>query len=138
MNADRIDSLECSHLTKEIIGAFYEVYNELGAGFLESVYANAMFIALRQRGLKVERERPISVRFRGNVVGDFRADLLVNDQVICELKAASVLDAAFVAQTLNYLRASDIEVGLVLNFGPKPDFKRLVFKNSRKKTANPR
>jgi len=91
MNAEQRGSLECADLTEQIIGVFYDVYNELGGGFLESVYANAMAIALREEGLEVEQERPIPVHFRGKVVGDFRADLIVNSQVMCELKAASRL-----------------------------------------------
>ena len=119
-------------LTDKIIGVFYEVYNELGRGFLESVYAGAMAIALSQAGLQVEREHPLKVTFRGHVVGDFRADLIVERAVILELKAATAIDSGHEAQLLNYLRATEIEVGLVLNFGPKPQFKRMAFENSRK------
>jgi GxxExxY protein len=135
MNTDEHGSLEHGELTEGIIKVFYDVYNELGGGFLESVYVNAMEIALREAGLEVGREMPITVRFRDNVVGDFRADLVVNNQVICELKAASALTPAFSAQVPNYLRATGFEVGLLLNFGPKPEFKRLVFHNARKKSA---
>ena len=134
--------LKHRELTEKIIGIFFEAYNELGVGFLESVYANAMAIALRQAALEVEQERPIIVHFRGDVAGEFRTDLIVNGQVMCELKAASAIAPVFVAQLLNYLRATDIEVGLVLNFGPKPEFKRLAVRNSRKTSAairgNPR
>jgi GxxExxY protein len=142
MNTDQRGSLEQRDLTDRILGTFYDVYNELGAGFVESVYLNAFAIALRQAGLRVDSERPIKVRFRGAVVGEFRADLVVDDVVICELKAASAIVPEFHAQLLNYLRATEFEVGLLLNFGPKPGFKRLVFHNSRKKSApisvNPR
>ena len=119
-------------LTEQIIGAFYEVYNELGSGFLESVYANSMQIALQERGLCVEQERPIQVWFRGRPVGDFRADLLVEGRVMVEGKALRALEPAHEAQLLNYLRATDVEVGLLMNFGPRAEFKRMVFSNSRK------
>jgi GxxExxY protein len=119
-------------LTGRIIGAFYEVYNELGQGFLASVYEKALAVALAMGGLRVGRQVPIPVWFRGHQVGDFRADLLVEDVVILELKADRVLEPVHEAQLLNYLRATAIEVGLLLNFGPQPQVKRLVFDNSRK------
>jgi len=131
MNADE-RGFKHRELTEKIIGVFYEVYNELGHGFLESVYEEAMAVALPQAGLKVERQVPLRVTFRGVVVGDFRADLLVESAVLLELKASRDIDPAHEAQLLNYLRATEIEVGLLLNFGPKPQFKRLVFENSRK------
>ena len=124
--------LKHGELTQRIIGMFYEVYNELGHGFLESVYEEGMAIALAQAGIRVERQYPLKVLFRGNVVGDFRADLIVERAVILELKAGSGIDGSHEAQLLNYLRATEIEVGLLLNFGPKPQFKRMVFENSRK------
>ena len=120
-------------LTRKIIGVFYDVYNELGHGFLESVYQAAMLMALREAGLKVETQVPIAVYFRGNRVGDFRADLMVESAVLLELKAARALDPSHEAQLLNYLRATEIEVGLLLNFGVKQEFKRLAFDNERKK-----
>jgi len=126
--------LKHRELTEKIIGVFYEVYNELGHGFLESVYEEAMAVALPQAELKLERQVPLRVTFRGAVVGDFRADLLVDNAVLLELKAAREIEPVHEAQLLNYLRATQIEVGLVLNFGPKPQFKRLVFENSRKET----
>jgi len=126
--------LKHRELTEKIIGVFYEVYNELGHGFLESVYEEAMAVALPQAGLKLERQVPLRVTFRGAVVGDFRANLLVENAVLLELKAAREIEPVHEAQLLNYLRATQIEVGLVLNFGPKPQFKRLVFENSRKET----
>lgn len=131
MNADH-NSFKHQELTKEIIGLFYQVYNELGYGFLESVYENAMAVALREAGLRAVQQLPITVRFRGQNVGDFRPDLLVEDAVIVELKAASGVDSVHEAQLLNYLRATSIEVGLLFNFGPKPQFKRLVLANERK------
>ena len=124
--------LKHGELTERIIGVFYEVYNELGHGFLESVYEEGMALALVQAGMRVERQYPLKVLFRGHVVGDFRADLIVERAVILELKAGSGIDASHEAQLLNYLRATEIEVGLLFNFGPKPQFKRMVFENSRK------
>jgi len=131
------ESLKHCELTDKIIGTFYEVYNELGFGFLESVYENALLIALIAKGLKVEQQVPIPVWFRGRKVGDFFADLIVEDFVLLELKAVREIDEAHKAQLLNYLRATEIEVGLLLNFGHRPEFKRLAFDNQRKKqTAN--
>jgi GxxExxY protein len=124
--------LKHSELTERVLGVFYDVYNELGHGFLESVYEEAMAIALTQAGLAVQRQLPLKVTFRGAVVGDFRPDLLVAKTVLLELKAGRVLDPLHEAQLLNYLRATEIEIGLLLNFGPQPQFKRLVFTNSRK------
>ena len=119
-------------LTEKIIGVFYEVYNELGHGFLESVYEGAMLIALIESGLKTANQVPTPVWFRGRMVGDFKADILVERAVILELKAARALESAHEAQLLNYLRATDIEVGLLLNFGVKPQFRRLAYDNDRK------
>ena len=124
--------LRHEELTKKIIGVFYDVYNELGHGFLESVYEQALAIALNAAGLKAERQKSIEVFFRGHLVGDFKADLVVENCVILELKAVRALDSSHEAQLLNYLRATTIEVGLLLNFGPKPEFKRFAFDNHRK------
>ena len=124
-------------LTKKIIGTFYEVYNELGFGFLESVYCEAMDIALRTGGLRVDKEFALQARFRGQIIGVFRVDLLVNGCVLTELKATRSLDSSHEAQTLNYLRAGVLEVALLLNFGPRPQVRRLVFANSRKAPAEP-
>ncbi len=121
-------------ITEKIIGVFYDVYNELGFGFLEVVYHKAMLIALAQAGLAVETEVSLPVYFRGRQVGDFFADILVERAVILELKAASDIVSANDSQLLNYLKSSPIEVGLLLNFGPKPKFKRLVFDNERKRS----
>ena len=126
-------------ITDKIIRVFYEVYNELGHGFLESVYERSLEIALNSLGLKVCRQIQIPVWFRGKPVGDFTADMLIQDCVLLELKAARSLDASHQAQLLNYLRATEIEVGLLLNFGLKPEFKRLIFDNPRKAIrGNPR
>ena len=125
--------LKQHELTERIIGLFYDVYNELGHGFLESVYEQAPAIALAQVGSAVERQVPVLVWFRGRQVGDFRADMVVERKVLLELKAARTIDEAHEKQLLNYLRATDIEVGLLLNFGIKPQFRRLVYENERKK-----
>ena len=114
-------------------GVFFEVYNELGGGFLESVYQRALRIALVQAGLRVAVEVPVPVYFRGEAVGDFRADLMVDDCVLLELKAVSSLDAAHDGQVLHYLRATSLEVGLLLNFGPKAQFRRFILENDKKK-----
>ena len=119
-------------VTRKIIGIFYAVYNELGHGFLESVYQHSLVIALKAEGLRVCTPVEIPVWFRGNNVGNFEGDVLVENCVLLELKAARALDSAHQAQLLNYLRATDIEVGLLLNFGLKPGFKRLLFDNPRK------
>jgi GxxExxY protein len=121
-----------SELTKSIIGTFYEVYNELGHGFLESVYENSLAFALRSKGFEVHQQIAIPVWFRGQQVGDFDADLMVNRLIILELKSVRITDPAQLAQLLNYLKATQLEVGLLLNFGPKPEFKRVVFGNDRK------
>jgi GxxExxY protein len=123
-------------LTQRIIGVFYDVYNELGSGFLESIYREAMRLALNQPDLQVEAEVPIQVLFRGNVVGILRADLIVNDAVLIELKACDALAREHESQTLNYLRATRIEVALLMNFGPTPRFKRLAMDNDLKKSAS--
>src|SRR2546423_11493947 len=119
-------------ITDKIINVFFEVYNELGHGFLESVYERSLEIALNSLDLRVCRQIQIPVWFRAKPVGDFIADMLVEDCVLLELKAARALDSSHQAQLLNYLRATEIEVGLLLNFGLKPEFKRLIFDNPRK------
>ena len=119
-------------LTERIIGAFYKVYNALGYGFLEKVYRNALTIELRRQGLEVVPESRIAVYYAGEEVGEYFADLLVADAVIVELKAARRLLDEHEAQLLNYLKATPYEVGLLLNFGPKPEIKRKAFDNSRK------
>jgi GxxExxY protein len=124
--------LKHAELTELIIGVFYDVYNELGFGFLESVYRKSLQLALREKNLKVEAEVAVPVFFRGINVGDFRADLVVNDCILLELKTAETIIVAHEAQLLNYLRATALEVGLILNFGPKAQVRRLLFDNERK------
>lgn len=120
-------------LTRRVIGVFYDVYNELGYGFLEEVYHRAMLIALRQAGLRVESEARLPVYFRGQPIADYMADILVKGVVILELKAANALDNSHECQLLNYLQATDIELGLLLNFGPRPTVRRRIFDNDRKR-----
>lgn len=129
MNAD----LKHKELTEKIIGVFYEVYNELGHGFLESVYQKSLILALTQAGLIVHSPVDIPVWFRGHQVGNFEGDVVVERCVLLELKAVRALDSSHQAQLLNYLRATRIEVGLLLNFGARPEFKRLAYDNSRKR-----
>ena len=131
MNTDQ-HGFRHGDLTRRVIGVFYEVYNELGHGFLESVYEAAMEVALRQAGMSLQRQQAIEVRSRGQTVGDFRADLVVEGVLLVELKAAKAIDPAHEAQVLNYLRATHLELGLLLNFGPKPDVKRFLYDNPRK------
>jgi GxxExxY protein len=132
MATDQV-GLKHGELTEKIIGIFYDVYNELGYGFLESVYEESLAIALREAGLAIERQISIPVWFRGNKVGDFRADVLVQGTVLLELKSTRVLELAHEAQLLHYLKSTTIEVGLLLNFGQHPQFRRLLFDNERKK-----
>jgi len=119
-------------ITEKIIQAFYKVYNTLGYGFLERVYLNAMYIELTAMGLKTEKEKRILVYYFGNVVGDYNADLIVEDVVAAELKAIEILVQANEHQLINYLKATNIEVGLLLNFGRKPQIKRKIFDNDKK------
>ena len=125
--------LKHSTVTDKIIGVFYDVYNELGYGFLESTYAEAMVLALNQSGLRAIREVPVPVWFRGKKVGQYFTDMVVENAVLLELKAVRSLESAHEAQLLHYLRATEIEVGLLLNFGLRPQFRRLLFDNERKK-----
>ena len=118
--------------TGQVIKAFYAVYNALGYGFLEKVYENALAIELRKLALTVDVQAPIEVHYDGRVVGEYFADLVVDAKVIVEIKAARALGEAHEAQLLNYLKATPYEVGLLLNFGPKPQIKRKVYDNPRK------
>lgn len=122
-------------ITARVIHAFYTVYNTLGYGFLEKVYENALAIELRKNGLSVCQQMAIEVRYNGAVVGEYFADLVVEGLVIIEIKAARTLAAEHEAQLLNYLEATDYEVGLLLNFGPDPEVRRKVYDNVLKKPA---
>ena len=121
-----------SALTSKIIKCFYAVYNTLGYGFLEKVYENSLLIELKLRGLKVEAQRQIDVFYADEKVGVYFADLVVEDTVIVEIKASEALREENEYQLINYLKASDIEIGLLLNFGKKPEFKRKIFTNDYK------
>jgi GxxExxY protein len=118
--------LQYEDLTEKILSACFAVINELGAGFLESVYQNALNIALQEKGLSVKVEQPLAVTFHGQTVGQFYADMFVEDKVIIELKAVTALNEVHKAQLINYLKATGIEIGLLVNFGnPKLEFRRL-------------
>jgi len=119
-------------LTSKIIGAFYTVYNTLGYGFLEKVYENSLVIELRKLGMLVEQQRKIDVFYDGQRVGEYYADILVDECVVLELKAADALAPEHEAQLINYLKATELEVGLLFNFGPKPQFARRILTNNRK------
>ncbi len=116
-------------ITEKIIKAFYKVYNTLGYGFLERVYQKAMLIELRKMGLDCKEEYPVRVYYEEHEVGDYRADIIVEDKVIIENKASESLCEENEFQLINYLKATDIEIGLLLNFGKKPEFRRKIFTN---------
>jgi len=119
-------------LTGVVIGAFFKVYNTLGYGFSEKVYERALAIELKKAGLQVETQKNITVYYETNIVGDYVADMLINQAVILELKAVRQVAEEHEAQLLNYLKATTIEVGLLLNFGIKAEHKRKVYDNDRK------
>lgn len=129
MNKMNTDNYKHSEITEKIIKAFYKVYNTLGYGFLEKVYENALFIELAAMGLLVKKQAHIKVYYEDKEVGEYFADLIVEDCVIVELKAAEGLCEEHEFQLINYLKATEIEVGLLLNFGEKPELKRKVFSN---------
>lgn len=131
MDADQKD-FQHKDLTDRIIKAFYVVYNNLGYGFLEKVYVSALLIELRKMGISAQTQHAINVYYDGQVVGEYFADIIVDGLVIVEAKAAKTLATDHEAQLLNYLKATTFEVGLLLNFGPKAEFKRKFFDNSRK------
>lgn len=120
-------------ITNEIISAFYEVYNQLGYGFLEKVYENALIKELISRGLSCKKQKSIKVYYKDEVVGEYFADIIVENKVIIELKATENLCEEHTYQLINYLKATNIEVGLLLNFGKKPQVSRKIFTNNRKK-----
>ncbi len=135
MNADK--ALLHKELTDHVLGAFYDVYNALGHGFLESVYENALAMILEENGISVTKQHPIDIVFKGRCIGQFRADLLVEHSLIVEIKAQANLMPVHEAQLLNYLKATGLSVGLLLNFGPRPQFKRRIF-TSRPIRVDPR
>ena len=125
----KIDNYKHSDITEKIIKAFYKVYNTLGNGFLEKVYENALFIELELIGLKVTKQEPIKVYYEEKEVGVYFADLVIENIIIIELKATEYLREEHELQLINYLKATEIEVGLLLNFGKKPEVKRKVYSN---------
>jgi GxxExxY protein len=116
-------------LTQKIIKAFYKVYNTLGYGFLEKVYENAIMIELQKMGSRAQRQVPIKVFYDLQLVGEYYADILVDDSIILELKAAESLREEHEFQLINYLKATELEIGLLINFGKMPQFKRKIFTN---------
>jgi GxxExxY protein len=124
-----------AELTEKVIGIFYDIYNELGFGFLESVYEEAMAIAFKEREIQFQRQVAIPVWFHDQRIGSYDADLVVGGVVLLELKACKNLEPSHQAQLLHYLRSTEIEVGLLLNFGPRPQVRRLAFENERKKIS---
>jgi GxxExxY protein len=126
------DNFKHSDLSGQILKAFYKVYNTLGYGFLEKVYENAMLIELRRQGLLCQQQAPIDVFYESEKVGYYYADIIVENTIIIELKATEGIIEEHEAQLTNYLKATNIEVGLLINFGKEPQFKRKVFNNDRK------
>lgn len=120
-------------LTKNIIGVYYDVYNELGYGFLEKVYHKAMLIELYKRGYVIESEKKLNVYYKNEIVGEYVPDIIINESVIVELKCVEYLIETHENQLLNYLKATNCEVGLILNFGKDPQFIRKIFTNDLKK-----
>jgi len=131
MNTDYQD-IKHKTYTEKIINVFYKVYNKLGYGFLEKVYENAMMIEFEREGIPAVSQFAIQVVYEEMIIGEYFADILIDNKVIIEIKAARNLTSENEAQLLNYLKATDIEVGLLQNFGPKPEIKRKVFDNFRK------
>jgi GxxExxY protein len=119
-------------ISQQLIGSLFSVYNDLGFGFLEEPYKRALVVELAARGLSARREVPFDIIYRGVTVGEYRCDILVRESIIVEVKASSSLTDADERQLLNYLKASRIEVGFLLLFGPKPLFRRLIYTNDRK------
>ena len=128
-------SLLHENLTDSIIGAFFRVYNYLGYGFLEKVYENSLRLELEVLGLKAICQKPIKVYYRNQIVGEYFADMVVEGKVIVEIKAAETISQAHSEQLINYLKATDIEVGLLLNFGKKPEFTRRILEISKRNPA---
>lgn len=127
-----MDNYKYSNITDIIIKAYYNVYNKLGYGFLEKVYENSMMLELKELGLDCKNQQPIDVFYYDDKVGEYFADIIVEEKVIVELKSAGTLLEEHECQLVNYLKATDIEVGLLLNFGKEPEFKRKVFSKKYK------
>ena len=119
-------------LSSKIIRCFYNVYNDLGFGFLEKVYENALLLELRNFKLDCENQKPIKVKYNGIDVGEYFADVIVENKIIVELKASESICVEHELQLINYLKATEIEIGLLLNFGKKPEFRRKIFTNDNR------
>jgi GxxExxY protein len=130
--------LKHAELTEKLIGIFFAIHNELGHGFLESIYDQAFSVLLAEKGIFFERQIAVPVWFHGKEIGEFRVDLPIEQKVILELKTGRDIEPAWEKQLLNYLRATEIEVGLRFNFGPNAQFRRYVFENEKKNPRNPR
>ena len=131
--AERGGSFPHKGLTAKIIRAFYEVYNRLGRGFLEKLYEKALIIELEAAGLQVECQVPATVNYKGETIGDYLLDLVVETKVVLELKSVSTLSEEHAAQLINYLRATKYELGLLLNFGDKPEIRRMLYTSDYKR-----
>ena len=131
MNQGLLDH-SSNDLTEQVLKAFYKVYNTLGYGFLEKVYVNALVLELKKMSIIAATQHPIQVHYDGSIVGEYYADLLINNSILVEVKASKSLTLEHEAQLLNYLKATNIEVGLLLNFGPKPEVKLKLFDNNKK------
>ncbi len=130
-NMDNLTQL--NELTDRVIKCFFKVYNTLGYGFLEKVYERALFIELNKIGIKVECQKSIKVHYDNQIIGDYYADIMVDNTVIIELKAVEILCEQHELQLINYLKATDVEFGLLLNFGKRPEIRRKIFSNNLKK-----
>jgi GxxExxY protein len=130
------ENYKYSDTTEKIISCFYKLYNALGYGFLEKVHKNALIIELNLAGLKTENQKPVKVFYENNIVGNHCVDVIVEDCIIVELKASEILCEENKFQLINYLKATNLEVGILLNFGKKPEMKRKVFSNSHKPLRN--
>ena len=124
------------NITDKILKAYFSIYNSLGYGFLERVYQNAMYFELKELGLNVEAQKQIKVYYKNQLVGEYFADLIIEDLIIVELKAAELLMTAHRSQLYNYLKSTKMEVGLLLNFGSEAEFERIIFTNDKKVNLN--
>ncbi|WP_264520218.1 GxxExxY protein [Flavobacterium sp. N1994] len=128
-----MNSLLHKKISDAVLKAYYDVYNQLGYGFLEKVYQNAMYLELKSLGYTVEAQKQIKVYFKNQLVGEYYADIVIEEKIIIEIKACELLMSVHIAQLMNYLKATEVEVGLLLNFGEEPEFKRIIYTNDRKK-----
>ncbi len=131
-----MENLIHKDLSNIILKCFYKVYNTLGYGFLEKVFENALLIELSKNGLKTEKQKPINVKYDNKIVGEYFADIIVEDKIILELKASEYLIEEHEFQLINYLKATEMEIGFLLNYGKEPEFKRKIFTNNRKSINN--